>query len=42
MHWDSFKWDNYSTVGEDGGCKVGEVPAGTSFSMPDYKGFKLQ
>ena len=33
--------DNYSTVGGDGGCRVGEVRAGTTSPMPDHKGFKL-
>ena len=28
--------------GEDGGCRVGEVRAGTTSPMPDHKGFKLQ
>ena len=42
MHWDIFKQDNYSTVGGDGGCRVGEVRAGTTSPMPDHKGFKLQ
>ena len=28
MHWDTFKQD--STVGGDGGCRVGEVRAGTT------------
>ena len=42
MHWETFKQDNDSTVGGDGGCKVGEVRAGTTSSMPDQKGFKLQ
>ena len=37
-----FKLDNYSTVGGDGGCRVGEVRAGTTSPMPDHKGFKLQ
>ena len=23
--WDTFKQDNYSTMGGDGGCRVGEV-----------------
>ena len=27
MHWDTFKQDNYSTVGGDGGCSVSEVRA---------------
>ena len=39
MHWDTFKQDNYSTVGEDGGCRVGEVQAGTTSLMSDHKGF---
>ena len=26
----------------DGGCRVGEVRAGTTSPMPDRKGFKLQ
>ena len=30
------------TVGGDGGCRVGEVRAGTTSPMPDHKGFKLQ
>ena len=42
MHWDTFKQDNYSTVGGDGGCRVGEVWAGTTSPMPDHKGFKPQ
>ena len=42
MHWDTFEQDNYSTVGGDGGCRVGEVLAGTTSPMPDHKGFKLQ
>ena len=29
-------------MGGDGGCRVGEVRAGTTSPMPDYKGFKLQ
>ena len=37
-----FKQDNYSTVGGDGGCRVGEVRAGTTSPMPDHKGFKQQ
>ena len=40
MHWDTFKEDNYSTVGGDGGCRVGEVRASTTSSMSDHKGFK--
>ena len=42
MHWDAFKQDNYSTVGGDGGCRVGEVRVGTTSPMSDHKGFKLQ
>ena len=42
MHWDTFKQDNYSTVGGDGGCRVGEVQAGTTSPMPDHKDFKQQ
>ena len=42
MHWDTFKQDYYRTVGGDGGCRVGEVRAGTTSPMPDHKGFKLQ
>ena len=42
MHWDTFKEDNYSTVGGDGGCRVGKVRAGTTSPMPDHKGFNLQ
>ena len=34
--------DNWFTVGGDGGCRVGEVQAGTTSPMPDHKGFKLQ
>ena len=34
--------DNRCTVGGDGGCRVGEVRAGTTSPMPDHKGFKLQ
>ena len=37
-----FEKDNYSTVGGDGGCRVGEVRASTTSPMPDHKGFKLQ
>ena len=42
MYWDTFKQNNYSTVGGDGGCRVGEVWAGTTSPMPDHKSFKLQ
>ena len=34
--------DNRCTVGGDGGCRVGEVRAGTTSPMPDHKGFKLR
>ena len=37
-----FQRDNYSTVGGDGGCRVGEVRAGTTSPIPDHKGFKQQ
>ena len=39
MHCDTFKQDNYSTVGGDGGCRVSEVQTGTTSPMPDHKGF---
>ena len=42
MHWDTSKQGDYSTVGGDGECRVGEVRAGTTSPMPDRKGFKLQ
>ena len=42
MHWDTFKQDNYSTVGGDGECKVGKVQASTTSPMRDNKGFELQ
>ena len=42
MHWDTFKQNNYSTVGADGGCRVGEVPTGTTSPMPGHEGCKLQ
>ena len=42
MHCNTFKHDDYSTVGGDGGCRVGEVRAGTTSPMPEHKGFKLQ
>ena len=34
--------DNWSTVGGDGGCRVGKVQASTTSPMPDHKGFKQQ
>ena len=30
--------NNWCTVGGDGGCRVGEVRAGTTSPMPDHKG----
>ena len=39
MHWNTFKQDNYSTVRGDGGCRVGEVRAGTTSPIPNHKGF---
>ena len=42
MHWDTFKHENYSAVGGEGGCSVGEVRADTTSLMPDHKGFMLQ
>ena len=33
--------DNWYTVGGDGGCRVGEVRAGTTYPMPDHKGFNF-
>ena len=42
MYWDTFKQDNYSAVGEDGGCGVSKVRAGTTSPMPDHKGYKPQ
>ena len=39
---DTFKQDNYSIVGGDGGCRVGELRAGTTSPFPNHKGFKLQ
>ena len=38
---DAVEQNNYSTVGGDGGCRVGKVRAGTTSPMPDNKGFKL-
>ena len=42
MHWDTFKQDNNSTVGGDGGCRAGEGQSSTTSLMPAHKGFKLQ
>ena len=42
MLFDTFKQDDYRTVGGDEGCSVGEVQAGTTLPIPDYKDFKLQ
>ena len=39
MHWDTFKQHNNSTVGRDGGCRVGEVRAGTTFPHARPQGF---
>ena len=41
MHWDTFKQDNYSTVGGNGGCRDGEIRVGTTSPMRDHTGFKL-
>ena len=38
----SLTYQIYSAVGGDGGCRVGEVRAGTTSPIPDHKGFKLQ
>ena len=38
MHRDAFKQDMYSPMGEDGGCRVGEVRAGTASPHPRPKG----
>ena len=32
--------DNWCTVGGNGGCRVGEVRAGTTSPMPDHKDHK--
>ena len=42
MHWDALKQGNDSIVRGDGGSRVGEVLAGTTFHMPEHKGFMLQ
>ena len=45
MHWDTFKQDNYSTAGGDGGVGLARhEPAHTATTSPmlDPKGFKLQ
>ena len=39
---DSASHNNLCTVGGDGGCRVGEVRAGTTSPMSDHKGFKLK
>ena len=41
MHWDTFK-QNTAQWEEMGGCRVGEVRAGTTSPMLDHTGFKLQ
>ena len=35
MHWNTFKQDNFSTVGGDGGSRVCEVQTDTTSPMPD-------
>ena len=42
LHSYSASHDNLCTVGGDGGCRVGEVRAGTTSPIPDHKGFELQ
>ena len=42
MSWDTFKQDNYSTMGGDGGFRVGEVQTGITYHLPDHMGFKFQ
>ena len=42
MHLDTFKQLYCSMGGGDGGCRVGEVLAGTTSPMPDHKSFNLQ
>ena len=42
MHWDSFKQDIYSTVGEDGGVGLARYEPALLPHMPDHKGFKIQ
>ena len=42
MHLDTFKQDNYSTVGGDGGYMVAKVRTSTSSPMLDHKSLKLQ
>ena len=42
MHCDTFKYDNYSTVGEDGGCRGGEVRANITSPMPNHKSLEPQ
>ena len=39
---ESTSHDNWCTVWGNGGCRVGEIRAGTTSPMPDHKGFKLQ
>ena len=39
MHWGTFKQDNCSTMGGDGGCRVDKVQAGTASPLPDRNGF---
>ena len=35
MHWDTFKQENYSTVGRYGGYRVGEVQQHTHLITPE-------
>ena len=35
--WDTFKQNNYITVGRDGGCRVGEVRAGVTSPCPTIR-----
>ena len=42
MHWDTFKQDDYNTVGGDRGCRVDEVWADTTSIMRNHKGFNKQ
>ena len=41
MHWHTFKQDNCSTVGEDGGCRVGEVRAGNIGVLPPFSTIRV-
>ena len=37
MHWVTFKQDNYSTVGGDRRCRIGELRASITSPIPDHK-----